>query len=199
MVTLIQSRPGRPRPPNIHHPRVPPLPSWPRPHPSPLAVAIQSSRFIILPFRSCYKNGIIQYESFWDWLFSHSINSLEIHLVDLDFFFSSRMKSIYPSGHTIPNLNPYAGHRVTLFLGNFYPTDSQTDFRTVQMRLSFFREPVYQPERLSTGPIYFRLYIFTLIKLNVRGTVKLFSFPSLDTFQLHFLICLKSKNLKKNN
>lgn len=197
MVTLIQSRPGRPRPPTIHHPPVPPLPSWPRPHPSPLAVAIQSSRFIILPFRSCYKNGIIQYESFWDWLFSHSINSLEIHLVDLDFFFfkSHEINLSFWSYHT----KLYAGHRVTLFLGNFYPTDSQTDFRTVQMRLSFFREPVYQPERLSTGPIYFRLYIFTLIKLNVRRTVKLFSFPSLDTFQLHFLICLKSKNLKKNN
>lgn len=146
MVTLIQSRPGRPRPPNIHHPRVLPLPSWPRPRPFPLAVAIQSSRFIILPFQSCYKNGIIQYESFWDWLFSHHINSLEIHLVDLDFFFSSRMKSIYPSGHTIPNLNPYAGHRVTLFLGNFNPTDSQTDFRTVQMRLSFFLR-AYIPAR----------------------------------------------------
>lgn len=45
------------------------------------------------------------------------------------------MKSIYPSGHTIPNLNPYAGNRGTLFLGKFYPMDSQTDFRTVQMRL----------------------------------------------------------------
>lgn len=50
--------------------------------------------------------------------------------------------------------------------------ESQTDFRTVKVRPSPFRESVCRQERQSTGPIgYFRSYIFTLIKLNVREKV----------------------------
>lgn len=50
--------------------------------------------------------------------------------------------------------------------------ESQADFRTLKVKPSPFRESVYQQERQSTGPIgYFRFYIFTLIKLNVREKV----------------------------
>lgn len=46
------------------------------------------------------------------------------------------MKSIYPSGHIKPNLNPHAGNKGTLFWVDLWTMKSQTYFRTIKMRLS---------------------------------------------------------------